>query len=39
MARLVEKLTPLAISKLTKPGYYGHGTGLWLQVSPSGSKS
>jgi len=39
MARLVEKLTPLAVSKQTKPGYYGDGAGLWLQVSPSGSKS
>lgn len=39
MARLVEKLTPLAVGKLTKPGYYGDGAGLWLQVSPSGSKS
>lgn len=39
MARLVEKLTPLAVGKLTKPGYYGDGAGLWLQVSQSGSKS
>ena len=39
MARLVEKLTPLAVGKLTKPGYFGDGAGLWLQVSPSGSKS
>ncbi|MBP9714699.1 MAG: integrase arm-type DNA-binding domain-containing protein [Sterolibacterium sp.] len=39
MARLVDKLTPLAVSKATKPGYYGDGGGLWLQVSPSGSKS
>ncbi len=39
MARLVEKLTPLAVSKQNKPGYYGDGAGLWLQVSPSGSKS
>jgi len=39
MARLVEKLTPLAVSKQTKPGYFGDGAGLWLQVSPSGSKS
>ncbi len=39
MARRVEKLTPLAVSKATKPGYYGDGGGLWLQVSPSGSKS
>ena len=39
MARLVDKLTPLAVSKAKKPGYYGDGGGLWLQVSPSGSKS
>ncbi len=39
MARLVEKLTPLAVSKATKPGYFGDGAGLWLQVSKSGSKS
>lgn len=39
MARLIDKLTPLGVSKATKPGYYGDGGGLWLQVSPSGSKS
>lgn len=39
MARLVEKLTPLGVTKSTKPGYYGDGAGLWLQVSKSGSKS
>ncbi len=39
MARLTDKLTALAVSKATKPGYYGDGAGLWLQVSPSGSKS
>ncbi len=39
MTRLVDKLTPLAVSKATKPGYYGDGGGLCLQVSPSGSKS
>lgn len=39
MARLVEKLTPLTVSKATKPGYFGDGAGLWLQVSKSGSKS
>lgn len=39
MARLINKLAPLAVSKATKPGYYGDGEGLWLQVSPSGSKS
>ena len=39
MARLIEKLSPLEVSKKTKPGYYGDGAGLWLQVSPSGTKS
>jgi integrase len=39
MARLIEKLTPLEVTKKTKPGYYGDGAGLWLQVSTSGSKS
>jgi len=39
VARLIDKLTPLMVSKTTKPGYYGDGAGLWLQVSPSGSKS
>lgn len=39
MARLIEKLTPLAVRKLVTPGYYGDGAGLWLQVSVSGTKS
>lgn len=39
MARLIEKLTPLAVTKATKPGYYGDGACLWLQVSKTGSKS
>jgi integrase len=39
MARLIEKLTPLEVTKKTKPGYYGDGAGLWLQVSKTGSKS
>jgi integrase len=39
MARLVEKLTPLGVNKASRPGYYGDGAGLWLQVSKSGSKS
>jgi hypothetical protein len=38
MARLIEKLTPLWVSKVKKRGYYGDGGGLWLQVSISGSK-
>lgn len=37
--RQTAKLTALAVSKTKKPGYYGDGAGLWLQVSPSGSKS
>jgi integrase len=39
MARTIEKLSPLAVTKASKPGYIGDGAGLWLQVSPSGSKS
>ena len=39
MARLTDKLTALAVSKATKPGYFGDGNGLWLQVSKTGSKS
>ena len=33
------KLTPQKISKLTKPGRYADGGNLYLQVSPSGTKS
>lgn len=39
MALNVNKLSALAVSKMTKPGYYGDGAGLYLQVSQSGSKS
>ena len=39
MARLIDKLKPLEVSKTKKPGYHGDGGGLWLQVSSSGSKS
>lgn len=39
MARLIDKLSHLGVSKATKPGYYGDGGGLYLQVSSSGSKS
>ena len=35
----LNKLSALAVSKLRKPGYYGDGGGLWLQVAKSGSKS
>lgn len=39
MARTIQKLTPLAVNKLTKPGWTGDGGGLWLQVSAAGTKS
>lgn len=39
MARLVNKLSNLRVTNLTEPGWYCDGAGLWLQVSPSGSKS
>lgn len=39
MARLIEKLDPNALDELTKPGRYGDGDGLWLQVTKSGNKS
>ncbi|MFL6663938.1 MAG: Arm DNA-binding domain-containing protein, partial [Rhizobacter sp.] len=32
-------LTDLEVKRKTEPGYYGDGGGLWLQVSPSGTKS
>lgn len=35
----LNKLSALAVTKLSKPGYYGDGGGLWLQVARSGSKS
>jgi integrase len=34
-----DKLTPLKIARLTKPGRYGDGGGLWLQVSQTGTKA
>ncbi len=39
MARAVERLTALGVARLKKPGYHPDGAGLYLQVSPSGSKS
>lgn len=39
LPRLIEKLTPLGVSRTKRPGYYGDGAGLWLQVSPVGTKS
>ena len=37
--RMTNQLSSLAISRLAKPGRYGDGGGLWLQVSASGTKS
>jgi integrase len=39
MGRSVDKLSALAVSKTSTPGYYGDGAGLWLQVSKSITKS
>jgi hypothetical protein len=39
MARTLNKFSALKVSRLTTPGLYCDGEGLWLQVSPSGSKS
>lgn len=39
MAKTTEKLSPLTVARLKKPGRYGDGGNLWLQVSPYGTKS
>ena len=39
MGRTVEKLSALGVSKMAKPGYYGDGAGLYLQVSKAITKS
>ena len=39
MARVIGKLTTLAIGRAKKKGLYGDGGGLWLQVGATGSKS
>lgn len=39
MARTVDKLSALAVSRAKEPGYYGDGAGLYLQVSKSLTKS
>ena len=39
MAKSVERLSAMGVSKLTKPGYHCDGAGLYLQVSGSGTKS
>ena len=39
MARRVNRLSALKVKKLNTPGWYPDGNGLYLQISPSGSKS
>lgn len=39
MARAMNQLSAAKVAKLTKPGRYGDGGGLWLQVSRYGTKS
>ena len=39
MSRQLHRLNALKVRTLGKPGMYGDGGNLWLQVSPSGSKS
>jgi hypothetical protein len=39
MAKTVNKLAALAVANAKTPGLYGDGGGLYLQVSPSGTKS
>ncbi len=37
--RKTNQLTALKVQKIAKPGRYGDGDGLWLQVGPTGAKS
>lgn len=39
MALKVDQLVALGVTRLRKPGCHNDGAGLYLQVSPSGSKS
>jgi hypothetical protein len=39
MARQQQRLSALQVSKLTKPGLYGDGGGLTLQITATGAKS
>ena len=39
MARQQNRLTALQVTKLSKPGLYGDGGGLTLQITPAGVKS
>jgi integrase len=39
MARKIGRLTGLAVTRATKPGFYADGGGLYLRVGPTGAKS
>jgi integrase len=39
MSYTINKLSAIKVRSVTRPGMYGDGAGLWLQVSRSGSKS
>lgn len=39
MKRETSKLSPAAVKNATRPGLYGDGAGLWLNVGPTGGKS
>lgn len=39
MSRPIHKLSALQVAKLSKPGHYSDGNGLWLQISDGGTKS
>ena len=39
MGKRFAKLTALQVERLTKPGYYGDGLGLYLQINANGRKS
>jgi integrase len=39
MARAVERLTALAVAKVKEPGMYPDGSGLYLRVTPAGTKN
>ena len=39
MGSNAKKLSAILVNKISSPGHYGDGEGLWLQISVSGSKS
>jgi len=39
MAKQIHKLTDLKIKALKKPGLHGDGDGLYLKLSPTGTRS